>query len=451
MTAWVLEGRGVVLPAALVALPTAYLAAVEPLWALVGVGAIALVALMLARAELLLLVLVAALPWEGALGFPSDTVSVVKLLGLLLFLAWALRTVARNERLELPPALVPVSLFGVAVGLSLLLSTDVAAGMRKTLSYALFIAFFFLVIQLVRNRDDARRLVRVFALSATAAAAYALYLFLVVGEIDRAAGPIEDPNDFAYLVASVLPLVGYLWSSEPSRRLLWAVCFVLLGAATLATLSRGALVGLGALAVWAVATRRVPLSGVLLGAATLLSVGLLAFTIWAPLLEDRLDSKGRIASANVGAREALWKGAIEMAADRPLTGVGPDAYPLLASQYVRDLPLVLKSRVVHNSYLEILAENGPLALLSFLAFLAGTWRALARSHLRAEQEDDIDLRRLSTALQGTMVIAIVSATFLSEQLTTPFWLIGALAIVVAGVSRAPARLTVPARPAPLPA
>ena len=29
-----------------------------------------------------------------------------------------------------------------------------------------------------------------------------------------------------------------------------------------------------------------------------------------------------------------------------------------------------------------------------------------------------------------MIVAIVSASFLSEQLTTPFWLIGALALVV---------------------
>ena len=426
-----LDGRGLALTAGLIALPFAYLAAVAPLWSLVGVAGFVLMVLVLTRAEVVLVVLVAVLPWEGALEYPSATVSVVKLMGLLLAVAWALRTAARNERLELPSTALPVAGFGAAVGLSLLLSENPSEGITKTLSYVLFIVFFFLVIQLVRTRDDARRVVRVFALSASAAAGYALYLFLIAGTIDRAAGPIEDPNDFAYLVASALPLVGYLISAEPSRRLLWSICFVLLGAATLATLSRGALVGLGALLVWAIATRRVRLGGVLLGVAALLSVGALAFAIWAPLLQDRIQSKERIASTNVNARQALWNGALRMSADHPLTGVGPAMYPLLAPEYVRGLPVVLEHPVVHNSYLEILAESGPAALLFFLGFLGATWQALTVARRRADAEEDLDLRRFTTALQGTMVIAIVSATFLSEQLTTPFWLIGALAIVVA--------------------
>lgn len=437
---WLLDRRGLALTAALIALPIAYLSAIAPLWTLVGAAALVLVWLVLTRAELVLLLLVAVLPWEGALGYPSDTLSVVKLLGMLLFVAWSLRAAARNERLVFPSTVGPVAAFGALVALSLLLSADPEAGVQKALSYVLFIVFFFLVIQLVRTRDDARRVARVFALSASAAAAYALYLFLVVGAIDRAAGPIEDPNDFAYLVASALPLVGYLMIAEPSRRVLWATCFVLLGIATLATLSRGALVGLGALLLWAVATRRVRLGGILLGLAALLSAGLLAFTIWAPLLNDRIESKSRIAQANVGARQALWEGALRMAADHPITGVGPAMYTELAPEYVRGLPVVLENPVVHNSYLEILAECGPLALLAFLAYLGGTWQALSRARRRADVTDDADLRHFVTALQGTMVIAIVSATFLSEQLTTPFWLIGALASVVAArASAEPAR------------
>ena len=70
---------------------------------------------------------------------------------------------------------------------------------------------------------------------------------------------------------------------------------MLLTAATLATLSRGALVGLAALAPWAVLTRRVPLSGLLLGVVTVLSVAGVAFMLWAPLLNDRLSMKERIA------------------------------------------------------------------------------------------------------------------------------------------------------------
>jgi hypothetical protein len=38
-------------------------------------------------------------------------------------------------------------------------------------------------------------------------------------------------------------------------------------------------------------------------------------------------------------------------------------------------------------------------------------------------------------MQGALLVAIVSGSFLSQQLSTPFWLFGALATVVAGVAR----------------
>ena len=39
-------------------------------------------------------------------------------------------------------------------------------------------------------------------------------------------------------------------------------------------------------------------------------------------------------------------------------------------------------------------------------------------------------------MQASLLVAIVAGAFLSEQFTTPFWMIGALATVVAGVPQA---------------
>ena len=49
-------------------------------------------------------------------------------------------------------------------------------------------------------------------------------------------------------------------------------------------------------------------------------------------------------------------------------------------------------------------------------------------------------------MQASLVVAVVAGAFLSEQFTTPFWLIGALATVVAGVPQA-VRVTAPSRAA----
>ena len=64
-----------------------------------------LLLLALLRAEALLLVLAAALPWEGLLAYPTESVSVVKILGVLLFAAWLVRALARSEPLRVSPAL----------------------------------------------------------------------------------------------------------------------------------------------------------------------------------------------------------------------------------------------------------------------------------------------------------------------------------------------------------
>jgi O-antigen ligase len=172
-----------------------------------------------------------------------------------------------------------------------------------------------------------------------------------------------------------------------------------------------------------------------LGLAALLSVAALAFTLWAPLLNDRLGQKNRIGEKNVTARQALWSAALRMAEDRPLTGVGPGRFGIEAPAYVRNNPLILDRPFVHNSYLQVLAELGVIGLFAFVAFLVSAWRLLGRARRQAIAADDIDGRRLATAMQASLIVAVAGGAFLSEQLTTPFWLIGALAAVVGSVPR----------------
>jgi O-antigen ligase len=401
----------------------------------------ALALLVMLRPRALLLLLVAALPWEGALAYPSDTVSVVKLLGALLLAAWLWHVAAGSERVVLTGLLWPVGLFACSVGLSLALSPDAGQGIVKAFRYALYIVFLFLVTQMAQDRAQVRRILRVFVLSAAAAAAWALYLFLVARAVPRASGPITDPNDFGYLQACVLPLAGYLLAAEPRRRLLWGFCFALMVGAILASLSRGALVGLAGLLLWALLTRRVPLGGVVLAAGTVLAVGALAAVVWSPLINDRLQSHNQIAQQNVNSRIAYWSAAVRMWEDRPVVGVGVDRFGIEAPDYVRNNQVALDRPVVHDAYLQILSEQGAIGLLTFLGLIASTWVLLGRAARAARIAEDVDRRRLAVAMQGTYVVAIVSASFISAELSMPFWIIGGLAAAVAGshaTQRAPA-------------
>jgi O-antigen ligase len=418
-----------------------YLCARAPLATLGAAAGAALLAFVVLQVEVVLLVLVATLPWEGLLEYPSDTVSAVKILGLLIVAAYAFRALRAGEVIRFPPTVLPVLLLGVLIGLSLLTSPDQADGVSKVVRYALFITFFFLVTQLAATIDSATRVMRVIVLSGAAAAVWGLVAF-VSGAEDRAGGPIDDPNDFAFLMATLIPLCTYLFVQERRLRWLWGAAGVLLIAAVLATLSRGALVGLGALFVWAVATRRIPLTGVLAALVTLVSVVALAFTFWAPLINDNIERKGKIADENVASRQAYWSAALSMTADHPWLGVGPGRFGEESADYIRENPIVIPNPVVHNSYLEILAENGIFALMAFLAFLGVTWRLLTQAHRRAREDGDVTRTRMATALQATMVVVLVSSVFLSAQVQIPFWLIGGLATAVALAGR-PATVRAP--------
>ena len=247
----------IVLIAVAVAVPTAF----APVLALGAAAVLIVLGFVVFNAGALLLLMVAAFPWDDMLGFPTETISMIKLLGALLLIGYFLRSLARDEDVRLPPTLPSLVIFTMLVLLSLMASGDVGSGLSKTLRYLLFAAFSFLVVQLIRSRAQMTALLRVLVLSSTAAALYGVVL-LIKGDVDRVSGPIGEANDFAYLLASVLPFAVYLTLRDRRWRTWWVICCGVLILALFGTLSRGALVGLAAVVLWAVATRRTRFGGV---------------------------------------------------------------------------------------------------------------------------------------------------------------------------------------------
>jgi putative inorganic carbon (HCO3(-)) transporter len=401
---------------------------------LAGVGLIAaavVIVIVTTRADLVLLLMIAALPWENKLHYPSAEFSTVKGIGALVLLAYVLQMIRdRRAIIQLPPLMGIVAALGVWVGVSIVVAPNPSESTNTMVRWVLFIAFFFLVIQLVDGREELRRVMRWFAVAVSVAAIYALYLFVGKhGKDFRAAGPLADPNDFAYLLACTLPIVSYLIGADRRGRVFWGICFAAIAGAMLATFSRGALVGLGALVVWGIVTRRIPLWVVAGGLVSALVVVALAFTLWKPLIDVALHQKAHVATTNTQSRETLWGAALHLTERRPVTGVGPGRFPTEAALLLHNNSST--QLVTHNSYLEILSSEGIPALLLFVTYLLSAWLLLRGVQRRAVLDVDRDLQRLATALQASLIIAVVAGIFLSEELTSPFWLLGALAVVLA--------------------
>src|SRR5436305_376688 len=84
------------------------------------------------------------------------------------------------------------------------------------------------------------------AVAGLAAAAVIGAVAFVKGSVDRASGPILDPNDFGFLLASIIPLTAYriVSATHRARRMLAIVALPCIAVGLLATFSRSALIGL---------------------------------------------------------------------------------------------------------------------------------------------------------------------------------------------------------------
>ena len=183
----------------------------------------------------------------------------------------------------------------------------------------------------------------------------------------------------------MLPFAIYLDAARPALRGLWWLCSAVLVGALFGTLSRGALVGLAAVVLWAVATRRTRLGGVVAGrdrgraACCAGAHAVAAADRRAPGGQEPGRAGQRRVARGVLARRADDGGRPPAAGGRarPLRGREPRATSSTTRSTSTD-------PVVHNAYLEVLAEGGVPTLIAFLAFIAGSWRLPARARRRFE-------------------------------------------------------------------
>lgn len=177
-------------------------------------------------------------------------------------------------------------------------------------------------------------------------------------------------------VAAIAALL--LW---PQRRALAAAALLLAGAYLAVNGTRAALVALPFGILWlgwqAPATRR----GTLLGSATmLLGFGaglLLAHAAPAPMVPEPDAAAQPFAqqryAASLPLRVEIAKGALAMAADAPLCGVGPGHFQIEYPRYRRQQEIEISSygrqfatkvSAAHDDWLEVLVDGGAPALLS---------------------------------------------------------------------------------------
>ena len=249
----------------------------------------------------------------------------------------------------------------------------------------------------------------------------------------RSLGFLQDPNDLAQLLVGILPLVFLEWRPHRTARntLLVLPAAALLLAGILLTRSRGGLVAVAAMALFAAfhfGNRIVSsLLGVAMGAGLIVGPSFVRRYV----LGDE-SSLGRV--------EAWYQG-LQMLKGSPLWGVGYGNF----TEY--------NHLVAHNSYIHCLAELGVVGYSFWVGMIIVTFhdlRVLFRKpggeEPRLQGPPDGELRRWATASALSLIGFLAGAFMLSRMYSPTFFIFLGLATALADVARRAGRPVAPFSP-----
>jgi hypothetical protein len=233
--------------------------------------------------------------------------------------------------------------------------------------------------------------------------------FLLSG-VQRFQGTFADPNHFGFFVGVVfvmlLALTALEWRGGVRRRIASALLALgFAGVLLLGTYSRSAwLLTVVAVAAWFALAGRTTLEGTLgrRGIAILGGVALVVAMAAAPAVTDRVDPGNSGTAISNAQHHQTMDLAIDLAQDRPLTGVGLGSYGSYADQ-----PELVSSS--HSTLLTAAAELGLPGLALLLGAMLTTAFLGVRAVLRAR---DVTRRAVLAGLTGAYVgIAVANTVY----------------------------------------
>jgi putative inorganic carbon (hco3(-)) transporter len=363
------------------------------------------------------------LPLEFTVMFLHQQLSRIVLLGV--GAAFAYLVVTRRRALTVPraPSLLLLVLF-VAASLVSWALTRQPGSASSVVDIALYPFVALLISNLVLSRDDHRRAWVAFAVSGLVVAILGVGLYVFHGHIwtpnplvaHRLNITFADPNITARFLTLAACAAIFLYAQRQSPAWLAFATAVACGVVLPLTFSRSGLALFIASALFAVAVafnhRRAAAIGAVALLAFAVSTGVNPDTrqratdavetlagIAAPAQGSSSGEKaGQGASALDDNRRYLIAAGLTMFKDHPVLGVGFGGYQReILTTYQRFLPSGHTDSVSHTSFVTVLAEQGLIGTLLFVAFLF----QLARESLSARRRRDV-----WSTLPALMVIPI---------------------------------------------
>ncbi|OGO34528.1 MAG: hypothetical protein A2W35_05890 [Chloroflexi bacterium RBG_16_57_11] len=395
---------------------------------------------MVHQPEIGLLAVIFVIPFEdfnqpAALG----PFSIAKIIGVAAIAAYAVHyLISGKDRKPLnAPQNIYVLLLLAAVVVSDIVAIDPEYALDKTFKLVRVMAFYFLVINIIRTRASMHRVLWVLVVTGLISASYGLYEYYITPEVLddlRITGTYDDPLGLAYTMAALLPIVWYLFkhNSKPVVRLFLAATGLIFLYSLILTGARSGI--LIAVIVMILIALREKHAVLYIAIVSLIIVG--GLLIMPESVQTRLGltpgadtSAEAAAEASTERRSTYTPYAIQLFLEKPVIGLGLGGF---AKSYSQSEYRFLRGeedvrRVAHNMYLEFAVGTGLLGLIPFIMLLVSTMLGLQRAIREAPSSL---YRDMAQTIQASLLTFLLVGFFSSSQYDKPLWLLISLAVVV---------------------
>ncbi|MEP7153479.1 MAG: O-antigen ligase family protein [Nitrospira sp.] len=267
-------------------------------------------------------------------------------------------------------------------------------------------------------------------------------------------GWLGDENDFGMEMNVAIPVAFFMYQAAKNQRakLLYIVLLGLFVMSVIATSSRGAFLGLVAVAAycWFYSPKKM--------ISLILGICLMGLVLIAAPQEywDRINSitdDSTMESGTAGQRMFTWGIGWEMFLANPVFGVGQGNFPWTIGDYLGARTWQTKSlagRQAHSLYFTLLPELGLVGVLLFGAMIYFNYKdtrvkQFTEHRLRVgktigsktETDRQLSLAILhGNAIFGGMIGYLVTSTFISTLYYPTFWIMMALAVALRNTTQA---------------
>ena len=388
------------------------------------------------------------IPLELFTLLPSQTLT--KFIGLLLG-SFFFMNLALKKRISFPQGvkLFWILLYGIAAILSLLVAKEIT--ISYLMSLWLLIGMYFILFFSIRDLKTLHigilcLLIGGFlsvALNFVIGQGWVSQGYIVKGtrsveKFTRMGGLWGDPNEFASILLVLLPLslLFFFRSKSFLVKVIAAGLFATLLVGFFRTYSRGGFIGFLVLLIFSVFKFDLFKRGsnklkILLSIVALLVIGTIVFYTVSETFIERMETLRRgegPQASSIQSRIEAYLTALRLFLENPLLGVG------LRNFGVYNIYSPLK--VVHNTYLEVLACTGLLGFIPFVAILYLSWRELKKIQIAWKGGGNIDspIYQYAVALELGFIAYFVSALFITLDIEKMTWMLVTLSSVLWNIS-----------------